>query len=546
MENENKNIPEETISSSNEHEIRVEKVKKMRSEGIEPWPYREPVTETCQQVKDKFVDEGDEKSYDVAGRVITVRLHGKTGFCTIQDRTGRLQVYIKKDLVGDEPFEFFKNYVDMGDIVWFSGTSFKTKTGEITIRVEKFKAILETTNGQFFGIGIVIGNTRSQKDKFLGVINTIPGGPADKAGVKAEDNIIEIDGKKLEGMTTEEATAKLRGERNTKVTVKVIREKVKAPLSFEIVRDVIKEQSSLAFYIKNHNIFYVSLTTFSKNSAKQIRKILKRSTKQSYKGIILDLRNNSGGLLRSVINIAGLFLNKGSLVAVTKDKHDKKIAQYKTTQKPVANVKIPIFILVNNYTASAAEILAGCLKIQSQKLSEKSKKKPQKRLMVFIVGTSTFGKGSVQEVIPISNNCAIKLTTSLYFLPDDKTIQGTGIKPDFIIPKLFPPPQKVVWFMENYGREKSLKHSIKPNDANKKETDKKDKKSDKKAKTWAERIKAALSMDNQFSETIQLINALYVAKKKCHKKINNRQKAIEYLQSIFALNGKIELEQVKI
>jgi len=405
-----------------------------------------------------------------------------------------------------------------------------------------YKAILETTSGQFYGIGIVIGNTRSPKEKFLGVINTIPGGPADKAGVKAEDKIIEIDGKKLEGMTTEEATAKLRGERNTKVGIKVIREKIKEPLGFEITRDVIKEQSSLAFYIKNHNIFYVSLTTFSKNSAKQIREILKRSTKKQYKGIILDLRNNSGGLLRSVINIAGIFLDKGSLVATTKNKHDKVIAAYKTTQKPVANVKIPIFVLVNNYTASASEILAGCLKMHSQELSEQSKKKPQKRLMVFIVGTNTFGKGSVQEVIPIGN-CAIKLTTSLYFLPNDKTIQGTGITPDFIIPKLFPPPQKVVWFMKNYGREKSLKHSIKPNGA---KEDKKDKKSEKKPKTWAERIKKALSTDNQFFETIQLINALYVAKKKCRRKISTRQKAIEYLQSIFALDGKIELEQVKI
>jgi len=141
MENENKNVSQEPVSSSNEHEVRVEKVEKMRSEGIEPWPYREPITATCQQVKDEFVEDGDEKKYDVAGRVMTVRLHGKTGFCTIQDRSGRLQVYIRKDLVGDEPFVFFKNYVDMGDIVWFSGKSFKTKTGETTIKVEKFKLL---------------------------------------------------------------------------------------------------------------------------------------------------------------------------------------------------------------------------------------------------------------------------------------------------------------------------------------------------------------------------------------------------------------------
>jgi len=123
-----------------EHEIRVNKVKKLREAGIEPWPYREQVDATCKQVKDEYKEES-EKSYKVAGRVLTVRLHGKTGFCTIQDRSGKLQIYIKKDIVGDQAFEFFKDFVDMGDIVWFSGTVFTTKTGEITIKAENLKLL---------------------------------------------------------------------------------------------------------------------------------------------------------------------------------------------------------------------------------------------------------------------------------------------------------------------------------------------------------------------------------------------------------------------
>jgi len=142
MENENKTCLSEgqELQGSNEHEIRVNKVKKLRECAVEPWPYREKVTATCEQVKNEYVD-GSEKSYDVAGRVLTVRLHGKTGFCTIQDRSGRLQIYIKKDLVGEENFKFFKDYIDMGDIVWFSGSVFTTKTGEITIKAQGLKLL---------------------------------------------------------------------------------------------------------------------------------------------------------------------------------------------------------------------------------------------------------------------------------------------------------------------------------------------------------------------------------------------------------------------
>jgi len=120
----------------NEHENRLQKVKTMRSAGTEPWPYRQKVSATCQQVLDEYKD-GQEKKYSVAGRLLTMRLHGKTGFATIQDRTGKLQVYVRKDAVGDEAFEFFQHNVDLGDILWFSGSSFKTKTGEITLKVEQ-------------------------------------------------------------------------------------------------------------------------------------------------------------------------------------------------------------------------------------------------------------------------------------------------------------------------------------------------------------------------------------------------------------------------
>ncbi|MCK5632608.1 lysine--tRNA ligase, partial [bacterium] len=123
-----------------EHDIRLKKMETLRKSGIEPWPYREPVDTTCQQVIFDF-QEDSEKQYKVAGRLLTIRLHGKTGFATIQDRSGKLQVYIRKDIVGQEKFDLFTSYIDLGDIVWFSGISFKTKMGEITIKVNDFKLL---------------------------------------------------------------------------------------------------------------------------------------------------------------------------------------------------------------------------------------------------------------------------------------------------------------------------------------------------------------------------------------------------------------------
>lgn len=327
---------------------------------------------------------------------------------------------------------------------------------------ETYKTIQESTSGEFFGIGVVIDNTRQSKDKFLVIIDTIPGGPSDKAGIKPLDKIIAINDEPLEGMSTDKATVKLRGERLTKVKVTVVRENHPEPLSFDIERDVVKEQNSLCFYVKDQNVYYLSLNMFTENSVKQITDLLKKATQKKSKGLVLDLRNNSGGLLNAAIDIAGLFVEKGSLVVTTKDKTGKEVEKFVTKRAPIAESNLPIFILTNNYTASAGEILAGVLKMHSHMLSQKVGKKEQERLMVFLVGTRTYGKGSVQEVIPVSNNCAVKITTSLFYLPDGTTNQGVGIEPDFEIERKFPPTEQMLWLNKFFGRERSLSNYIKP------------------------------------------------------------------------------------
>jgi len=404
-----------------------------------------------------------------------------------------------------------------------------------------YQHILESTSGAFFGIGVVIDNTRNKKDKALTVIETLPDGPAHKAGVRGMDKIAEIEGTPLEGMSTEEAMALLKGKQNTKVTIKVLRGTKNELLTFEITRDVIKERNSLCFYLTNQNIYYISLNMFNEQAINQIKQLLKKSHKKKYKGLILDLRNNSGGLLTSAINIAGLFLPKESLIVTTRDKNNNVIEKYTTKQAPVCtNTMPPVFILINNYTASAAEILAGCLKIHAAQSSGRSP------FMVFLVGTKTFGKGSVQEIIPISNNCALKMTTSLYYLPNDTSVQGTGIEPDFVIEKMTELPEQIAWFKKHYGSEKSLTNYIKPVGLKESEKKEKNTKKDDKEKGWSERCKEMLITDNQFRAAVRLINILSNVLQHSPQLVANAPKARELLKKLYPTDEKISMTEVKV
>lgn len=412
---------------------------------------------------------------------------------------------------------------------------------------ETYTRMLESTSGEFFGIGIVIDNTRKTKDKFLVVVDVISDGPADKAGVEPGDKIIEVDGAILEGMATEEIIAKIKGERKTKVAIKVLREGLPDLLEYTIERDVVKDQSALSFQIKNHDIYYVSLSMFSKSAIEQVRNLLEKGKKQDYRGLIIDLRNNSGGLLDAVVDICSFFVEKGSLVALTKDKDGKIIEKYHTRNNPIITPDIPIFVLINNYTASAAEILAGCLKMHALN-TEKDRKKNQPPLKVFLVGTQTFGKGSVQEIIPVSNNSAVKITVYLYYLPNGETIQGVGIKPDFAIERSFPPSKQMEWFSKFYGSENKLPNSIKAHELDGTDAEKKDEKQKKddesKPKRWQERAKEMLQKDNQLRATITLVNMLHTAQDCCPERTTTRTEAIEYLRSMYLGNEELDIAEI--
>ena len=413
---------------------------------------------------------------------------------------------------------------------------------------ETYKSMLDMTKGEFFGIGIVINNTRKTKDKYLMVVETIADGPAEKAGIQQYDKIIEIEDKPLEGMTTEEATRMLKGEKGTKVTIKILRENATDLLTFTLTRDVVKDQQSLCFYIPSKDIYYLSLTMFAQNSAQQLATLLTKTQEQDPKGIVLDLRNNSGGLLTSALDIAGLFLDKGSVVATTIDNTGKQTEEYKTSRQPIANRAIPICLLINNYTASAAEILAGTLKYHADVNDQKNP------LMIFLVGTTTFGKGSVQEIIPISNNSALKLTIALYFLPNNIPVQGVGIAPDIVVERCLPPTEQMTWLTESYGRENTLDNYIKvpqkngqPEEnveKNKKKNNDDDNKNAK--KRWQERVQKMLQQDNQLKEAINVLLLVDYAQKQAPDLITNRTNALTYLKQVHTLHDNLDVQEVTL
>lgn len=402
-----------------------------------------------------------------------------------------------------------------------------------------YESMLGTTAGEFFGIGIVIDNTRKTKDRSLTVVEVIPEGPAEKAGMQQYDKIVEVDGASLEGLTTDEIIKKMRGERGTSVTIKTMREGHQELLTFQIMRDSVKNQDSLSFHIKGQNIYYLSLITFSQNAITQMTQLMEKASKEPYRGIILDLRNNSGGLLNAVVDIAGLFVPKDSVITITKDKHDTVTGEYKTTKDPIANPAIPIIILINNYTASAAEILAGCLKFYAE---QNNKSTPP---LVFLVGTPSFGKGSVQEVIPVSNNSAITLTTSLYFFPDNSTIQGVGITPDFVVERYLPPTEQIKWFTQSYGREKTLENYITINKESKEENkEEKPSTTDQpKAQSLVKRIKDMLQTDNQLREAIIMMQIINTALTSSPESMTSRASALEYLKTIYSTD--LDIQEIK-
>lgn len=275
------------------------------------------------------------------------------------------------------------------------------------LNAKHFESMRVQTDGEFGGLGITVGI----KDGALTVIAPIEGTPADKAGLKAGDIILKINEKSTLSMTIDDAVSIMRGKKGTLINLTIVRKNTPKPLSIDIIRDIIKIQS---VYAKNigDDILYLRVTSFDKKVVEGVEKELQKPSNKN-KGIVLDLRNNPGGLLDQAVGLVDLFVAKGIIVSQKgRDKEEEKT--YSATSSGTYS-KQPIVVLVNEGSASASEIVSGAL---------------QDHKRAVIVGENTFGKGSVQVILPITDTEAIKLTIARYYLPSGRTIQAVGVKPD--------------------------------------------------------------------------------------------------------------------
>ncbi|QQW74021.1 S41 family peptidase [Helicobacter pylori] len=275
---------------------------------------------------------------------------------------------------------------------------------------KKFKEFQAQTEGEFGGLGITVG----MRDGVLTVIAPLEGTPAYKAGVKSGDNILKINNESTLSMSIDDAINLMRGKPKTPIQITIVRKNEPKPLVFNIIRDIIKLPSVYVKKIKETPYLYVRVSGFDKNVTKSVLEGLKANPKA--KGIVLDLRGNPGGLLNQAVGLSNLFIKEGVLVS-QKGKNKEENLEYKANGRaPYTN--LPIAVLVNGGSASASEIVAGAL---------------QDHKRAIIIGEKTFGKGSVQVLLPVNKDEAIKITTARYYLPSGRTIQAKGITPDIVI-----------------------------------------------------------------------------------------------------------------
>ena len=323
-------------------------------------------------------------------------------------------IYKKIDLFGEVLEKISKEYVDEVDQsksmdAAINGLLQSLDPYSAYMTPESFEGMQTETSGKFGGLGIEVG----MESGVVKVITPIDNTPASKAGLKAGDYIVKIDGVQVQGKSLMDAVDLMRGLVGSSIEITVRRRGVKKALIFNITREIIQVQSVKSELIDN-NIGYIRLTSFNENSSDQIKeKVEKLNKNKNLKGYILDLRNNPGGLLSQAIKISDFFLENGEIVS-TKSRQASENRKWFAKKGDLTNGKT-LIILINYGSASASEIVAGALKDHKR---------------AILVGENSYGKGSVQSIIPLKNRGAIRLTIAKYYLPSGKSISKVGVTPD--------------------------------------------------------------------------------------------------------------------
>lgn len=280
---------------------------------------------------------------------------------------------------------------------------------------DEFQELQIGTTGEFGGLGIEVG----MENGFVKVISPIEGTPADKAGVEAGDLIIKLDDTQVKGLTLNEAVKLMRGKRGTKIVLTIVREGESKPIEVKVIRDVIRVKS-VRSRILEPGFGYIRISSFqSKTTRNVIAAVEKLNNKAGgdLQGIVLDLRNNPGGVLTGAVGVSDIFLKDGELIVYTKGRvQDAELKYSASTNDSIDGA--PIVVLINEGSASASEIVAGAL---------------QDHKRALIMGKNSFGKGSVQTILPLKENAALKLTTARYYTPSGRSIQAEGIEPDILV-----------------------------------------------------------------------------------------------------------------
>ena len=325
-------------------------------------------------------------------------------------------IYDKIDLFGDVLDKINKEYVDNVDQgkaidAAINGLLQSLDPYSAYMSPEMFNNMQTETSGKFGGLGIEVG----MESGVVKIISPIDDTPAAKAGVKAGDYIVKINGIQVQGKSLTEAVELMRGPVGSSIEITIRRRGVRKAIIFNIVREII-EVKSVKSEILDKKIGYIKLSSFNENSSSQIKNSLNEFKKQNLKGYILDLRNNPGGLLSQAIKITDYFLEDGEIVS-TKSRKDSENRKWFAKKGDVINGKA-LIILINYGSASASEIVAGALKDHKR---------------AIILGENSYGKGSVQSIIPLKNKGAIRLTIAKYYLPSGKSISEVGVTPDIEI-----------------------------------------------------------------------------------------------------------------
>ncbi|NQU27106.1 MAG: PDZ domain-containing protein [Candidatus Marinimicrobia bacterium] len=308
--------------------------------------------------------------------------------------------------------EIMSRYVDDIDIEAFTKKSIQNMLSELDpytvyLEAEERDGLDMLTNGKYGGVGIQIG----KRDDKLTVIAPMDNTPAQRAGIISGDRIIAIDEKSTAGLNLDDAAKLIRGKKGTVVVLTIERASETEPIDFSLTRSDIEVQDVAYFGMLNDEVGYIRLTRFSKNAAYEIREAI-RGLNQDTESIILDLRDNPGGLLQSAISVLDLFIDKGEVLLTTKGKHKESNRTYKSNHKPLIDSDVQIAVLINEGSASASEIVAGAIQDLDRGV---------------ILGKRSFGKGLVQSVYNFDNKRSLKITTAKYYIPSGRLIQ----KPDY-------------------------------------------------------------------------------------------------------------------